>query len=488
MTRSPEKSAVIPAAARLQELLRRGQSWGLLEFFALTIYLSSALLFIPGAQAARTAIRSLPYLFSLAMLAWTLAAATSAGRGWPGRWILLAAILTLTLGLAHPQSNLISGLAQIVLQISIAAPAWWAAAQPVGKRRLERFLTLVFIANAASAAIGLLQIYYPDRFMPPEFSREAMRANPELLRALSFTGNDGRTFIRPPGLTDFPGGACAGCANTILLGLLMGLQAGVSIPRRFIYLGLGGVALVTLYLTQVRSMLLMSIVGCAAMCLLLVRQRQLLQSGLMAGVGAGMLAVTFLAAAAIGGKSIIERFSILFDDRVAENLYASRGIFLEYTFRHLIFEFPLGAGLGRWGMMRSHFIGFDPNPTQAIWVEIQVTGWLIDGGIPLMIAYILAISAAMHRLYSLTHPNRGGPLAYSAAVIFCLNLFMIGQANAGPSFNSIGGLQFWLCTAVILAAEKHYALLARIHRAGEGQRRRTVAGDLNFAQASGSNV
>jgi hypothetical protein len=322
----------------------------------------------------------------------------------------------------------------------------------------------VFFANAASAAIGLLQIYFPDRFLPPEFSRQALAANPALLSELSFLGTDGRTHIRPPGLTDLPGGACSGCANTILLGLLMGLRGGVSPPRRALYLGLAGIGLVTLYLTQVRSMLLMSAIGFAAMCLLLIRQKRYFQGGLLAAAGAALFIGGFLAAVAIGGQTVFDRFSILFEGEVSKNLYASRGIFLEYTFRKLIFDFPLGAGLGRWGMMRTHFIALDANPTRAIWVEIQVTGWLIDGGIPLMLAYTLAIAAAMWQLFRLTRPDRGGPLAYSAAIVFCLNLFMIGQANAGPSFNSIGGMQFWLCTAVLFAAAAHRERLGRWHR------------------------
>ncbi len=443
-------------------LLNRGKSWGLLEVFALTIYLSSVLLFIPGAQAVRTAIRALPYVCSLAMLALAIAEGRKFSRGWTGRGLLLAATIILGLGIVHPESNTYSGLAQIVFQISIAAPAWFAATEPIGKKRLQRFLMLVFLANAASASVGLLQIYFPDRFMPPEFSRAALAANPDLVRSLSFTGANGELFVRPPGLTDLPGGACSGCANTILLGLLMGLQSGVSIPRRAIYMGLAGVGLVTLYLTQVRSMLLMSAVGYAAMCLLLIRQRRVFQSGLMASVGAGLFVGAFLLAVGIGGQSVLERFSGLFTKDAGETIYRSRGVFLEYTFTDLIFKYPFGAGLGRWGMMRMHFISLTPNPSPAIWVEIQATGWLIDGGIPLLATYSLAIAAVMWQLFRLTKPERGGPLAYPAAIVFCLNLFMIGQANAGPSFNSTGGMQFWLCTAVLFAAVSHRAELAHL--------------------------
>jgi hypothetical protein len=59
---------------------------------------------------------------------------------------------------------------------------------------------------------------------------------------------------------------------------------------------------------------------------------------------------------------------------------------LKITFRKLLFEYPLGCGVGRWGMMTYYFGRFDANPNPAVFVEIQPTGWLFDGGIPLLLA------------------------------------------------------------------------------------------------------
>ena len=42
----------------------------------------------------------------------------------------------------------------------------------------------------------------------------------------------------------------------------------------------------------------------------------------------------------------------------------------------------IGAGLGRWGMAAGYF-GTASLP--GIWAEIQVTGWVVDGGILMLI-------------------------------------------------------------------------------------------------------
>lgn len=456
---TPEASRT--EATPLRELRARGQKWGLLEVFVLTVYLSSALLFIPGAQQLRIVIRALPYLFSLALLVRSWVEGRGLRRTWPGQIVLLVALAILAFSMFHPASNPWGGLAQVVLQFSIAAPAWWVTTEPVSEQRLDRILKLIFVASAASALTGLLQIFFPDQFMPAEFSRQALLMNKELVSSLSYVAADGSVIVRPPGLTDLPGGACAACANTALLGVLLGFQQRAQILRRVLCLAVAGAALVTLYLTQVRSMFLMTAVGYIAMCALLMRQRRYAQSGLLMGVGFVLLAVAFSLAFSIGGDTVYNRYHSLVEDDFAKTLYASRGIFLEHTFTQLIYDFPFGAGVGRWGMMNFYFARYDADPSPGIWVEIQPTGWLVDGGIPLLVAYTLAIAVAMWQLFRLTNPDLGGRLAYPAAVVFCMNIFMIGQSYAGPSFNSTSGMQFWLGTAMVFAAFRHRLMFKR---------------------------
>jgi hypothetical protein len=149
---------------------------------------------------------------------------------------------------------------------------------------------------------------------------------------------------------------------------------------------------------------------------------------------------------------VFDRFYGIYETGVVTSFQQNRGGFIEQTFSHMIFEYPLGAGAGRWGMMNYHFARFDTNLPHGIWVEIQPTGWVVDGGIPLLLAYSGAVAAAMWQLYRISDPRYGGPLSYAAAVVFCSNLFVVGQSFAGPTFNTTLGIYFWLPTAAVLAA------------------------------------
>ena len=70
----------------------------------------------------------------------------------------------------------------------------------------------------------------------------------------------------------------------------------------------------------------------------------------------------------------------LFEEDPVTLYYQSRGLQLENAFNTLIVEYPLGAGLARWGMMRGYF---DVPSSSEIWAEIQPGAWILDGGLVL---------------------------------------------------------------------------------------------------------
>ena len=88
--------------------------------------------------------------------------------------------------LLHPTTHFPAGIAQCVFQLSIAAPVFWVGAAVTDLNRLNRLLWIVFIANAASAFVGLMQVYYPAVFMPPEFSSLALKMNPHAVESLTY--------------------------------------------------------------------------------------------------------------------------------------------------------------------------------------------------------------------------------------------------------------------------------------------------------------
>src|SRR5215203_4004495 len=197
-----------------------GRGW--LELFVAVQYCSTAVLLIPGTQPIRIFVRAFPYALSLAML--YLISNTYRGRQRlpPGGTLLSAGLVVLGINLFHPSTDLSAGVAQVVFQLSIAAPLFWASRLRLDRPRLDWLLWLIFVSNAASAVLGLLQVYYPDTFMPPEFSAQALAMNPAAVEALSYRSVTGELITRPPGLTDMPGGAAVGALFTALLGLTFG--------------------------------------------------------------------------------------------------------------------------------------------------------------------------------------------------------------------------------------------------------------------------
>lgn len=425
-----------------------GRGW--LELFVAVQYCSTAVLLIPGTQPIRIFVRAFPYVLSLAML--YLIGNTYAGRQRmpPGGMLLTLALVLLAINLLHPSTDLSAGVAQVVFQLSIAAPLYWASRLRLDRPRLDWLLWLIFVSNAASAVLGLLQVYYPDTFMPPEFSAQALAMNPAAVEALSYRSVTGEIITRPPGLTDMPGGAAVGALFTALLGLTFGSRASLVWYKRAAYFGLAGVGLVTLYFTQVRSLLLMAGGAVVVMSLLLFRQRRVAQATTLAVMTAVLLVGAFSWATAVGGESVYDRFIVITERGMVGSFQENRGIFVEHTVDELLYEYPMGAGLGRWGMMRANF-GSPDNPNEQIWVEIQMTGWLLDGGVLMWLTYGGALVLSMFFVYRQAATSEAR-FAYSALTIFTLNLIVVGLTFSGAAFNTQLGIQYWFLTGLIYAA------------------------------------
>jgi hypothetical protein len=424
--------------------------WGWLEIFVLVQLMWGVLLFIPGSQAYRTYIRAFPYITSLIALV-VCARSTGTDTLVPGsRWLLAAGMLLIA-NLLHEETQMRAGFAQIVFQASIAAPTFWAARMGQGEARLRRVVWLILVSSFASAGIGVLQVYYPARFLPPAFSALALSFNPEFVNALSYVGPGGELIVRPPGLSDLPGGAAIAGMTAAVLGVAFAFHAGQRQVVRWVYLGVAGVGMTALYLTQVRSLFLMAVVAMLAFAAMRLRQGRLVQGTWIAIVVAALVGASFAWATMLGGETVYERFSEIFDTGLVRTYQDNRGLFLTYTFTELLNEFPLGAGLGRWGMMVAYFGDQAAWQYQPIHVEIQPTGWLLDGGVLMWLFYGGALFAAMRYSYQLATAAESS-LRDLAAMVFCVQLVIVGLCFTGPVFNTQLGIEFWLVTAVLYGA------------------------------------
>ena len=424
--------------------------WGWLECFIPILFLLNGLLLFPGTQPLRFAVRAIPYAASLASWIWICSRRRLPLP--PGGFLMQLALLLLVLNLFHPETQLKSGISQAVFQAAIIGPAFWAASLIDNERRLARLLWIVFACNLAGALTGILQVYFPDQFLPAEFSASA---SAEWLRSLTFTSPAGRVLVRPPGLSDLPGGAAAAGSLTAIFGFALSSARGTSIWLRCVCFAAALAGVSVLYLTQVRSLTLMTVLAILLLASFGIREGRIWNRSWMAGTAVILILGSFTWAVSAGGDKVRDRFLNLTDRSVTESFNSSRGWFWRYTFHEALEAYPLGAGPGRWGMMNVYF--GDPNApgSPTLWAEIQPTGWLYDGGVPMWLLYGSGLFASMLFLYRIARSRRYGSIVpFAATVIFCVNCNIIGASFFGPAFNTTLGMEYWLLVAIVFGAAR----------------------------------
>jgi hypothetical protein len=160
----------------------------------------------------------------------------------------------------------------------------------------------------------------------------------------------------------------------------------------------------------------------------------------------------FVWATSVGSDAVKRRLETLTEESAADVYYQSRGIFLEDTLERQLPDHPLGAGLGRWGMMHTYF-GTPTNPdSPPLHAEIQATAWVYDGGLPLLLAGYAALAGAFVLSVQLAMTARDPKLKDLAGVIVALNVGIIINTFSYPIFASQAGMMFWVLNAALFAA------------------------------------
>jgi hypothetical protein len=438
------------------------ERWPWVEGFVCVQVLWGALLFIPRAQAYRPIIRALPYAASVGMFLLYFPQRSTSTKAPISASFMVASLGVLVANLLHPTTQFVAGVAQCVFQLMIGAPIFWAWKAVRDEKRLLRVVRLVFLLNVLSASIGALQVYVPDVFLPPQFSALGIQLSASWVDELSYEGADGRTIVRPPGLTDQPGAASAAGAIAAVLGLgLTLLSRGTA--NRILGLGGAGLGLFVLYLTQVRSLLLMCVVAFAVMAALMFRRGRFAAGTWLLAGGAALVLSAFFWAVSVGGERVERRFTDLAQRGAVETYRENRGHFLSYTVGELLDEYPFGAGVGRWGMMYIYFGDPTDLASPPIYVEIQPTGWLLDGGVPLWVCYGGALFAAFAMAWQLAVQRFSPAIADLASIVLPVLLTMTGMGLAGPIFNTQVGLLFWFLVGALYGAGNDFAW-ARLRR------------------------
>lgn len=417
--------------------------WGFPELFIISQTALPALLYLPGTQPVRQTIRVAAFVISLGAFAWWLfnnQERRPAHRAYP--WVT-AFMALLVLMIFHPTTgSLYGGLAHGMLYLAVVAPFFWAPCFVSTPEHLARLLGLLLICNGINSLTGVLQVYAPATFMPAELSR-IITESAFGLGPVTYTGPNGETIIRPPGLFDTPGAVAGPGMFAALLGVVFGLSVLPTWMRvgSFAFSAAGVAAI---YLTQVRISLVTTLLMFIGYAAVLTAQRRVSKATTIGVLGGGVAALAFGVAFFLGGESISDRFLTLFAGDPVSVYYKSRGVLLEKSLTETIFEYPFGAGLARWGMAAAYYgVG------NGLWAEIQITGWIIDGGVAMVALYGGALLLVLRTQFRLARFTQFPRVAACAAVVFAVSLGPVGMCLSFTPFVTQIGVQFWFLAGAL---------------------------------------
>jgi hypothetical protein len=423
-------------------------SWdlGWIHFFLIFQFVLQLLILIPQLGAIRVVMRTASFAISLLLLVWI----PGKGIDFPAKNACVAAvyILLLQLFLNPGLNSFLAGLAQCALYLAIFAPLFWTSRLKVTLASFQSLVYVVWLFHTVSAIFGLLQVYFPGQFQPP-LSTSITQFYGEDAEQLKITLADGSQVFRPMGLTDTPGGAARAGFFALILGVGLVLKSKY-VPFRLAGIASSAIGLFCIYLSQVRTAFISLSVGLIILGICLFKQGDFKKLSLFISGTLVMFTSVFTWAVAVGGDSSLQRLLDLTAEDPATVYQQNRGGFLTHTIQDLIPQYPFGAGLGRWGMMNSYF-GENNNPfTSALWSEIQWTGWILDGGVPFLLAYTIAMFFVFKFCWDIAIDKRLPQLNFWAAILLAYNFSILASMFSSNLLIGQSGLEFWLLNAALV--------------------------------------
>ncbi len=444
----PAAGYVLPEALTPAE--READFW--IRWFII-IQVVTQLAIISPLGSARTLIRMAAFGCSLVFLVMVRGKSTAH----PARTAALVVFVILGLAVFHPTAAAPpAALAQMGLYLAVLAPLFWVPRLTVAGRTLRTVLVILWVFHSVGSVVGVLQVYFPGRFQP-NLSPVILSLGKGYAESLMITTSGGVRVFRPMGLTDVPGGAGSSGFYAVVLGIGMFL----TVKRRWLSIAAIGTVLLgmmCLYLAQVRALMVITGVSIVAVTGILALRRDYKR---LSGFGVVLLVVvvvSFRSAVSLARQSVETRVGSLGQGTPGQVYDRNRGQFLSQAFNELLPEYPLGAGIGRWGMMNSYFGDpHDPNP--GLWAEIQWTGWVFDGGAPLILAYVAALLVTLWTTLRVARwRSRDDPtLSLWGAVILGYSIGSCALTFSYPVFLSQTGMEFWFLNGVVFAAARTQA-------------------------------
>jgi len=396
-------------------------------------------------------IRSAAFAISLVALFWYAASPSRPRYHHPAQNWLILCLVYLGLMIFHPATNsLVTGIAQVMLYLSVMAPVFWGPRLKCTSEQVQRVLLLLLICSGVNSLVGILQVYDPGSWLPKEFSTVVMHSDSGI-DAGTYIGPSGNLIVRPPGLFDAPGAISGPAAMATILGLIF-FFGPVNFGQKTIGLVAAISGIAAIFLSHVRTSLVVAAGSLLAYGAILTFQRKKTRALVLWAVAALAAVGSFSLAMVLGGESVQERFSTLLEDDPVTLYYSVRGVQLEYGLKTLFLEYPFGAGLGRWGMMRQYFGNENNLSSPPIWAELQPNAWILDGGWVLLLFYPFALAATTRSQLRAAKFAPSASLRFAAAAILALSVAVLFLVFGYTPFTAQVGMQYWFLAGILRAA------------------------------------
>lgn len=411
---------------------------------------------------ARMIVRMAAFGASLALLV----ALRGRGGAHPAAGMAMGVIAVLGVCVFHPETrSLVGGLAQVGLYAAVLGPLFWVPRlTSIDMRMLRRAVMILWGFHVLSAGLGVLQVYRPGSFQPP-VSAVVESKGKGYIESLKITTASGQRVFRPMGLTDVPGGASISGLYAVLLGVgffLTRRTPGV-MAASLASIGLG---VAVLSLSQVRALVVMTGISLVAVAGILLWRRDVRRFSTLVGGVAVMVVIGYVAATNMAGPDVSQRMGTLVRASPSQVYYQNRGRFLEDAIFKTLPQAPFGEGLGHWGMTATYFGG--GRPGKNVWVEIQWAGWIVDGGAPLLITYLLTLGITLWGAWRIARARPPSPEAHDlpfwGAIVLAYSIGATALTFSYPIFLSQSGMEFWLLNATLFAAARHARQQAALDR------------------------
>ena len=428
---------------------------GWLELIVVSQTALPAMMFVPSLLRFRFITRMLAFLLPLA--AWAAyvlkGRRVAGGRAYPPAVCLGLAVGWLTLSIANPWVNtLASAACAVVITTAVLCPAFWAPAAITDPRQLKRLLLVLLVCNGASVLMGLAQVYRPETFRPPKIIM--FENDPDLEAGSTIVTDDGRKILRPPGLTDSPGGAAIGGLISCALGLAVALTP-IAWWKRTAGMGIAVVGLTVLLYCQVRSMTITLILGLLLWGVLLALRGEAKKLATLGVLGAVLAMAAIGWVVRDGGSQVMARFLAMFEEQATTVYYKNRGAFVEHALTEQLPMYPLGAGPGRVGMASFYFGNLlSPRDRAPLYGETQIDYWVINGGLPLVLLYPAALILAFVVVVRTAIWSPDPEVAYWAGAVFVYAVAAGASLMGGPTFEGPPGVQFWVLLGALYGTQQ----------------------------------